>query len=202
MAKKVTKKELKAQEDAQNKLRSARKQFISDINEYWDDCSATARYYKSHNMRDKLSFRDFINDDEARELLHNRESLKDLKLNSDYDKNDPQKRIWDFIHDMNTTENHEKAFYCDDKRLSNRLEEDDFWMDDIFWDENQIDLYIENMKKFGYKRLVYTNTSTAVMRSVTYLTQLGAIIVGTIGKKNWKGEADPDEGLIFDITNC
>lgn len=197
MARKVTKKELQAKEEAQNKLRRERKQFISDIHDYWDDCAATVRYYKSHDMADKLDYYGSIGDEEATELLHKKESLKDIKLSNQYDDNDPERRVWDFIHSMIETDTE-----CwEGEYLAMRLDADDFWINDILWDPEQIDLYCKYLKKFGYKRLVYTDSSTAAMRSIVEFTRHNMKIVGVVAKKDWKGQPSKDyPGLIFDLS--
>ena len=102
--KRITKKEQAAKIDALMEIRRERSRFLDDVKEYWADCRAAVRYYKSHNMTDKLTYRGDITDEEATELLHNRESLKDINLPKQYDEHDPERRVWDFIYSMNRTD--------------------------------------------------------------------------------------------------
>ena len=46
MAKKLTKKELKALEEKQKELRSLRNEYVEAINGFWRDCDTTLNYYK------------------------------------------------------------------------------------------------------------------------------------------------------------
>ena len=76
-----------------------------------------------------------------------------------------------------------------------------FWIDDILWDPDHINLFCKYLKKFGYKRLVYTDSSTAAMRSIAEFTRHNMKIVDVVAKKDWKGQPSTEyTGLVFDLS--
>lgn len=151
--------------------RSLRDDFLKAIDSWRADVSATVRYYKSHDMYDKLKS-NWLARDEENELMKRYGALADL---------DPEREhIWDVVNWMVSSKKFNSLYYGRrEKKLSVPANDDDLVIEDIIWDENEIDLILEMMNKYGYKRIQYLDSSTAVMRSLSDFVAKGCTVVGS-----------------------
>ncbi|GEM_PF-7005933 len=151
--------------------RSLRDDFLKAIDSWRADVSATVRYYKSHDMYDKLNS-NWLARDEENELMKRYGALADL---------DPEREhIWDVVNWMVSSKKFNSLYYGRrEKKLSVPANDDDLVIEDIIWDEDEIDLILEMMNKYGYKRIQYLDSSTAVMRSLSDFVAKGCTVVGS-----------------------
>lgn len=151
--------------------RSLRDDFLKAIDSWRADVSATVRYYKSHDMYDKLTS-NWLARDEENELMKRYGALADL---------DPERNhIWDVVNWMVSSKKFNSLYYGRrEKKLSVPANDDDLVIEDIIWDEDEIDLILEMMNKYGYKRIQYLDSSTAVMRSLSDFVAKGCTVVGS-----------------------
>ena len=197
MEKKMTKKEIEAMNEKQAELRGGRNEFIHAIKEFWKDVDATIRYYKINEKREYLTYSADLVDTEKEKLLRRHESLEFVKLHYN-DKDAPDYRTWDFIRQMIRTYEEMHNYTGEAELLVDReYKQDGFWNNDIIWTETQTKLYLRMCKKFGYKYLIFTNSSSGALEDITSLVKLGAKIVNICTTRYHKEDA---QGLVFDLT--
>lgn len=196
MEKKLTKKELKELEDRQNELRILRDRTVCALKNYEADINATERYFKINGETEKLDLYGRLKQDEKAKLLKRYEELNFLKPYSEYTKEEQDKgldRAWTFARLMYRTR---QEYDYKDKILNESIDRDGLLNDEIIWTKEQVRLYVELAKKFGYTKIYYTNSSSGALANITDFVKLGAKIIGTCSKKGYNEEA----GLIIDIT--
>lgn len=198
MEKKLTKAELKALEERQEELRRERRQFIEDIESFWRDQSAAERYLKIKG--EKLS------DEEREELLHQYESLKDLKVK--YNDGDEDERIWCLIREM--VNGYKSAWKSSDpdKYLTIKLDKDDLLLSDNYsiWDFTQLKMTIRVAKRYGYKNIFFMSNSTQAAPILGQAIAVGGKVVGSTYNVEYERfgiivnieEADVEYSLIED----
>lgn len=200
----MTKRQLKEIEDRQRQIRRKRNNFISSVEDYWKDCNAAARYFKTHDMNEKIRGRcDII--DEEKEILKSRYNyLDDIKVS--YDRDDPEVHTWSIIRCMVNTYNEQlglESITYNCKKFETIMGQDDIYFDDILWGEKDIDLLIKFMKEYGYKRIQYFCTNSGAMEDLYHLTKRGLRVVGTnaILSKNFGDDEYSlyKTGLVIDI---
>ena len=198
MEKKLTKAEIKAIEEKQNQKRTLRDRVIRALRDYERDIEATKRYYQINGMTDKIMYGGGLIPEEKEKLLRRYDCLDFLKVYENYTKEERDEAkdyTWSFVRLMWNTEDEDES--CGDgRRLQAYIERDDLWNDEIIWSKAQVKLYLQLATKFGYKRILYTNSSSGALANITDFVDFGAKVVGTCGKKGYKEKA----GVILDIT--
>ena len=188
----MTKKEIKEQEKKQQELHNLRESVIYAIKSYWKDIDATTRYYKINNMNDKLDYRGNLQQKEKQELLNRYEILEFIKAKY-CEKEQDNSYMWTFCRQMvNTFENMYKCLHITNDYISDTL-----WNNEIIWDEQQAVIYLTLAKKFGYKYLITTDSSTALMHELHDFITHGAVVIDTCTIKN----RTDSFGLVLDISN-
>lgn len=200
MEKKLTKKELKELEDRQKELRVLRDRTIDALKNYEADINATERYFKINGETEKLDLYGRLKQDEKAKLLKRYEALNFLKPYSEYTKEETDKgldRAWTFARLMYSTKQEYDNEFLDyeDKILNESIDRDGLLNYEIIWTKEQVRLYVELAKKFGYTKIYYTNSSSGALANITEFVKLGAKIIGTCSRKGYE-----DAGLIIDIT--
>ena len=202
MAKKLTKKELKAieakkMEEMTNKFR-ARQEFINSIKSYWDDIMATERFYKINDVKDKLNYNGSLKKEEVDRLFSRYENLafiKDLEKNSD-------NNVWAIIRKLMDTYNRSYEDY--DYKFVKDIDVNSILIDDIFWSEDQVETLIKLGRMFGYKTVNFFDHSTAALGSIACFIRNGCKVIGVNEKlrKTW-GDKDTykhdSDGIIISI---
>lgn len=176
--------------------RALRREVIQAINDYRADKEATIRYYKLHDMTEKLESNNRLTLEEERALLRNYKVLDFIKPYRDYTEEEEKRgddRAYDFIRQMIVTN---QEYNGGSRGLENIIQADAIWLDEIIWDTNQIKLYLTLARRFGYNQIYYTNTSSGALKNITDLVSLGAKVVGTCNKTGDREKA----GLILDIS--
>lgn len=181
MAKKLTKKELKAIEEEKRKEHAKkitlRRHFIDALHGWWADVDATLRYCKINNVEDKLngsSYNPSLSKEEKKRLFDRYDTLKEL-INYDED------REWDAVYTINKTDKayNEGEDYC---ILEKPLDGETLFIDDTIWDQKQFDRTLELAKKLGYTKAVYISSSTSAMENVVRFIKADCKIIGTNAK--------------------
>ena len=201
--KKMTKKELKAIEEANRKAYNAkitlRRNFLDELHSYWKDVEATSRYYQINQIKDKVKWNGSLNESEKKKLFERYETLKEV---AKYD----GKRDWEAIHTINSTDN---VYHGDYDRFGTKyqtpIKENTLIIDDIIWDQEQFDKTIELARKFGYTEVLYIDSSTACAENMARFAKIGSQILGTNAKmSNWGLRKDEEwrvdkEGIVLSI---
>lgn len=200
MTKKLTKKELAALEEIKRQKRSDRELLVSSVRGYWEDVKATVRYYNLHNMTDKVYRDDLREESEKQQLLENYEILKDNNYKVSYEKE--EFNPWSTIRWI--VKNERKSYLYDDYKLEYPLFKDAFYIDDFWWTTKDIEGSVKMLLQYGYTTIHLFDNSTAVMRNLVDLINLGCKVVGTnkVLRKTWcdKDEYVVDkEGLIIEL---
>ena len=178
-------KELEAKIEAENKIRYERRDFLRAIDNYYEDIRATARYYKINEMNDKLGYSGGLIDEEAEKIFNRFNEFKDV-LKFKYDKDDPERRNWDIIHWMRNSNRDDMLDDRQNERFSVDFLEDDLYINDIIWDEDEVDNLLKLMKRFGYKRIFFLSNSSGVMENIYFFLKKGCMIkseVAIIGER-------------------
>lgn len=193
----MSKKELnkKLMEELEEK-RALRRKVIQAIYDYRADKEATIRYYKLHDMSEKLESNNRLTLGEERALLRNYKVLDFIKPIRDYTEEEEERgddRVYDFIRQMLLTN---QEYNGESRRLEKIIQADAIWLDEIIWNTDQVKLYLTLARRFGYNQIYYTNTSSGALSNITDMVSLGAKVVGTCNKVGDREKA----GLILDIS--
>ena len=203
MAKKLTKKELKAIEEAKRKAQSdklsLRRRFLDELHSYWKDVEATARYYQINQIKDKVKWNGSLDNSEKKKLFDRYETLTEL-ISFD------GKRDWDAVYTINSTNS---TYQHDDDRNYSKyqdpIQNTTLIIDDIIWDQEQFDKTIELARKFGYTEVLYIDSSTACAENMARFAKIGSQILGTNAKlSRWGLSRDEEyrvdkEGIVLSI---
>lgn len=176
--------------------RALRRKVIQAIYDYRADKEATIRYYKLHDMSEKLESNNRLTLGEERALLRNYKVLDFIKPIRDYTEEEEKRgddRVYDFIRQMIITN---QEYNGESRRLEKIIQADAIWLDEIIWNTDQVKLYLTLARRFGYNQIYYTNTSSGALSNITDMVSLGAKVVGTCNKVGDREKA----GLILDIS--
>jgi hypothetical protein len=196
MTKKEMKKAMELEEKIQWEKVQYRKNLISSVKSFWDDCEATERYYKINNDERLVNGR--ISDEEKQSLIDRYEVLKNMGLKSRYSKDELD--VWRNIYmivNTNVLENNRL-------KLEKDLKQDDLLLYDTYWwEDKDIDNFLEIVRNCGYKRIQLFDSSTALMRDLSHLINCGCKVVDTNAtlRKSWGGEEwnKDHDGLIIEL---
>ena len=181
----MTKKEMKELEAAQNATRFNRYKLVNELESFWRDVHAAEVYLKTKGEK--------VTKEEKERLFRQYESLNEY--NYEYDKSDVKNyRIWDAFRCI-VNSSGDKAYEVS-KELNISLGRDDAFYDEIIWDTNHLICMLRELKKYGFKRLFYTDNSTAAMRSISDMVMLGATVEGQVVNLKYN-----HYGVIINIEN-
>ena len=207
MGKKLTKKEIKAREEKQKELRSLRNEYVEAIKGFWRDCDTTLNYYKLNKMNDKYSsYHNDLNEDERRICLRRYPILKDIKLASEYKKDDPNERLWSILRVIANNDRN-LNWYDRDVEFNVPILTDDLYVDEILWSTRMCEILVEWAKKLGFTRIFFMrgNSSGAVEECIE-LMKLGMHVSGFV-EESEKRYGDEDkryickQGLILEFND-
>lgn len=197
MEKKLTKTQIKEMEKLQQEKRDMREKVVQSVKDYERDVQATKRYYVINEEHDKLTYGGDLKTEERERLLRRYDCLDFLRIGDNYtqeEKDNGEDRNWSFVREMYNSFD-ELHNYGNDRRLDFYMDKDDLWLNNIIWSTAQIKQYIRLALKYGYKRILYTNSSSGALGNITDFIDCGAKVVGTLGRKGYN-----KEGIILDIT--
>ena len=187
MEKKLTKAQLKEIEEREREVRRTRRDLVNAVESFWADNEAAKRYLE--NKGEKFT------EEEQESNLRRYEALKDYKFT--YDKEDPEYNTWSTIRDIVNVERRKSAYSKENYKLSIKVLEDDYYMDDSNWNPSEIRLTIKLLRKYGYKRVLYGNESTLGVPNLAWFIQYGAKVEGSFYNTD-----NQRNGIILNIEEC
>lgn len=72
-------------------------------------------------------------------------------------------------------------------------------MDDIVWEHDQQD-FLDTLRKLNIDKIIITNTSTALMSLIYFLTNEGCVIEGAVAVKENSPYGEDKKGLLMKIN--
>lgn len=174
----MTKKEKELLLKEKQEKASLRRNMIDSLESYWKDVAATLRVAKINNETDKLTYGNDLTKEEKDRLFNRYELLTDL--------NDNQIKI------LRTLVHNDRDRY-ESRKAKETLPSDAVWIDDIIWNEQELDDYLELFKRIGIEKIYYTNASTGALEVITWLTNRDIKIIGVTKISEYH------DGLIFQI---
>lgn len=180
MAKKITKKEMKELEAKKNEQKlvaySERNNMLNAVESFWEDTRATARYYKINDMSDKLDYSDNLIDEEVEKCLRRYDNLDFLPINSESEEDKNKERsIWAIVKLLVNSRRIDYEY----SKYEVNINTNDILVNDIIWNDDEINIIVDMMKKYGYERIHFFDNSTAAVRNIASLIDSGLIVTGT-----------------------
>lgn len=171
--KKLTKKQ---REQLEADLRYKRRKFVEAVRGYWKDCEAAKRYLQTKGEK--------LTDKEEERLFRKYDELKDYKRT--YKDDEEVAHVWSIIRTIvDTVESSHRYNDERDKYLTTKLDKDDLLVDDILWGVEDTRFLLKEARKYGFKRIFYTDNSTAAMRGLGTLIEFGAKVEGSLYNSNY-----------------
>lgn len=183
----MTKEEKRKIEEEKEAKLYFRRDLFSSLENVTKDLASAERYLKMNGKQLEL--------EERKRIVLNYSNLHFIfNLLQDYDKNQVEDALcmfyW-YLKDYNGTD------FFDRNRISIRPLQNDFIINNSFWNMETFKISLDLLLKSGYERIFYLNASTLSMENLVVIMSLGGVILEPIYDFNAR-----QYGLIIDISKC